>query len=257
MCVFQANNSITHRNKLVANGVYPLIDNNWLKIPDVICLFVDIRNSTGLSAITRPESTAFIYELFSGTAVRIFHHLGASYIDIKGDGVFALFNSNEVHRAFVTAVTFKTFAQEQFLPKAKSKLDSGADIGFHMGIDQMTVLVKQLGLRDADGRESRKNEVWAGKPINMAVKLAARSEDGELLVSDRYYQKLSKNNLVQKTCICNSREPEELVNIWKANDITKEKLFDFDWIYSMRNLWCYTHGKQWAENILLLDGEIS
>ena len=253
--VFQSSNSITNRNVLLENGEYPLTDSQWLKISDVVCLFVDIRNSTGLSASTHDHSTASIYELFTGTAVRMFHQLGAGYIDIKGDGVFALFNSNQVHRALVAAVSFKTFAREDFMALVNRKLSGAVEVGFHMGIDQKTVLVKQLGIRDADGRDRRKNEVWAGKPINMAVKLASRSTDDELLISERFYNNLSKNDYVQKTCGCvmGSHDQSAITNIWTPHDVSEENMFDFDTAYSMKNCWCVTHGKEWADGILALD----
>lgn len=256
--IFKKENSISNRNSLVGDGQYPLVDNQWLKISDVVCLFVDIRNSTGLSATTHDKSTASIYELFTGTAVRMFHQMGAGYIDIKGDGVFALFSANQVHRAFVAAVTFKTFAHDKFLPLVKNKLNNAVSIGFHMGMDQKTVLVKQVGIKDAEGRDRRKNEVWAGKPINMAAKLAARSKDGELLVSDRYYNHLSKKDFVQKTCGCvvnpsENQTSERIANVWEERDMSQEKTFDFTKAYVMKNSWCINHGKEWAEKILELD----
>jgi class 3 adenylate cyclase len=253
--VFRTENSVTDRNNLPDTGTYPHADNHWFKIQNVICLFVDIRNSTGLSASSHEKSTASVYELFTGTAVRMFHQLGARYIDIKGDGVFALFNENQAHRAFVSAVTFKTFAQEKFLPLIREKLNGAVEIGFHMGIEQKTVLVKQIGLRDSEGRDRRKNEVWAGKPINMAAKLAARSNDKELLVSDRYYNSLSKDIHLQKTCGCTTTPSDsyEEIDIWSPRDCSEDRIFDFDLAYSMSNIWCSVHGKEWAEAILSLD----
>lgn len=253
--VFRDTNSITNRNSLLESGDYPLANNQWLKIPDVVCVFVDIRNSTGLSATTHDQTTASIYELFTGTAVHMFHKLGAGYIDIKGDGVFALFNANQAHRALVAAISFKTFVQGKFFPLVGKKLNGAVDVGVHMGIDQKTVLVKQLGIRDAEGRDRRKNEVWAGKPINMAAKLAARSGDDELLVSDRFYNHLAKSDYVQRTCGCVvlNAEAHEIADVWQPRDVSEEKVFDFNTAYSMRNCWCATHGKEWSDNILALD----
>jgi len=71
----------------------------WLKIPGVISVYVDMIGSTKLSAEKYDQSTAKVYKYFTDSAIRIFHEFGSSYIDIKGDGVFALFNSDEVHRA--------------------------------------------------------------------------------------------------------------------------------------------------------------
>ncbi|MDD3302995.1 MAG: hypothetical protein PHN31_05530 [Candidatus Gracilibacteria bacterium] len=145
---FDETNSITERNCLPSNGDYKM--NSWYKIKDVISVFVDIRGSTKLSAITHDHTTASIYELFTGTSIRIFHEMGAEYIDIKGDGVFALFSKNKVYTSIASAITFKTFAKSTFKKLVDKKLNGKVDIGFHMGIDQKTVLVKQLGLKDSD-----------------------------------------------------------------------------------------------------------
>lgn len=252
--IFKANNSITVRNTLLADGGYPITDNVWMKVPDVVCLFVDIRNSTGMSATFQDKSTASVYELFTGTAVRMFHILGAEYIDIKGDGVFALFSKNKVHRAFAAAVSFKTFAEMSFLPLIRKALPKEVSVGCHMGMDQRTVLVKQVGIKDAEGRDRRKNEVWAGKPINMAAKLGSLSEDGELLVSDRYYKSLSKDDRVQKSCGCSGNNQTGVcVDLWEKKDIPEGKTFDFKHMYRLRNYWCTTHGKRWCEQIIALD----
>jgi hypothetical protein len=48
---------------------------HWLKIQDVVCIFVDMKNSTKLSASNHDNSTAGAYQLFTGTAVKFFVHL--------------------------------------------------------------------------------------------------------------------------------------------------------------------------------------
>lgn len=53
--------SITHRNTLPNTGIYR--QNCWFKVPDVICVFVDIRGSTQLSAVSHDNSTANLREL--------------------------------------------------------------------------------------------------------------------------------------------------------------------------------------------------
>lgn len=249
--VFNTENEVTSKEGLLPDGSYPITNNKWYKIPEVVCVFVDIRNSTALSAATHDKSTSSIYELFTGTAVKMFHYFDAGYIDIKGDGVFALYNKEQVHIAFAAAVTFKTFAETTFLPLVRGKLPKSVDIGCHMGIDQKTVLVKQIGIRDSEGRDRRKNEVWAGKPLNMAAKLAATSKDGELLVSYRYYNSLSDSDLVQKSCGCNGGAKA----IWDELHTSPEQPFDFVKYYRLKTKWCEKHGKEWCEQILELDNQ--
>lgn len=243
--------------KLYPDGGYPLADGQWVKIPDVVCIFVDMRNSTGLSATTHDRSTASIYELFTETAVRIFHEFEAGYIDIKGDGVFALFNRDEVHRALASAVSFRAFVSVSFLPTVRDMLPATVDVGLHMGADQKTVLVKKLGIKDAEGRDSRKNDVWAGKPINMAAKLASQSADEEMLVSDRFYNNISKEEIAQRSCGCQidgTPVPDGEVIVWKGEDVSDNGLFDFDTLYHLQTPgWCPNHGKDLCERMLQLD----
>src|SRR5713226_7521304 len=118
---------------------------HWLKIPDVISVFVDMKGSTQLSAQKHERGTAGAYQLFTGTAVGLFHEFNAPYIDVRGDGVFALFNQDQVYLAFAAAITFKTFAETVFVPTLKEK--TGIELGAHIGIDQKTVLVRRIGLK--------------------------------------------------------------------------------------------------------------
>jgi hypothetical protein len=74
-------------------------------------------------------------------------------------------------------------------------------VGCHLGIDQETALVRKLGLKQYADRTDRQNEVWAGKPVNMAAKLASISEDDELLVSERFFKNI-QHELVIKSCGC-------------------------------------------------------
>ena len=220
---------------------------HWIRIPDVICVFVDMKNSTKLSAYNQDKITAGIYQFFTGTAVRLLHNFEAAYIDVKGDGAFALFNSNQPHRALAAAVTVKTFIHEEFVPRAKR--DSGVDLGSHLGIDQRTVLVRKIGLKRQGGRTDRQNEVWAGKPVNMASKLAGRSVDDELLVSDRYYERLT-NEKALISCGCPSGAKTQL---WSQMDVRSDALFDFDSMYRLASNWCSKHGAEYCQALLKAD----
>jgi class 3 adenylate cyclase len=221
--------------------------NHWLRIPDVICVFVDMRNSTKLSAYHQDKTTAGIYQLFTGTAVRLFNTFESPYIDVRGDGAFALFNASQPHRALAAAVTFKTFAEEVFVPKAKTKVQ--VDIGAHIGIDQRTVLVRKIGLRQVEGRTDRQNEVWAGKPVNMAAKLASRTTGTELLVSDRFYDRLTSDKAIM-SCGCPGGTKAYL---WQVVDLTADSLFDFNKAYRLGSSWCKIHGSEYCDALLRAD----
>lgn len=243
--IFDKDVSITDYNKIqkdapIENPTY------WYRIKDVVCVYIDMIGSTKLSASQRPKTMSKIYRLFSQTVVNIFHEMDAPYIDIKGDGVFALFNSDQCYRAFVSAIHIKTFAENEFLPKIKNIInDNEKNIGAHIGIDQKTLLVRKIGLKMVD-RTDRQNEVWAGKAVNMAAKLASMSSGGELYISDRYYNKIN-SEFVRYSCPCNSK-----AFLWEEKEINDNK-FDFKKIHILKTKWCEKHGEEYSKYILRQD----
>lgn len=249
--------SITLRNSIPDTTEIPIENqSHWLKIPNVICIYVDMKGSTQLSAEAQEASTAGAYQLFTGTAVRLFSAFEAPYIDISGDAVFALFDSSQPFRSLAAAVTFKTFAQEEFVPRIQKQTE--VEIGTHMGIDQRTVLVRKIGFKRYRGRTDRQNEVWAGKPVNMAAKLAALSENKELLVSERYFQNI-QDELAIMSCGCQHTSTGRIVGekkeLWEKVDVSEDERFDFDTAYRLASIWCDVHGVDYCEAILALDKE--
>ncbi len=248
LTVYNSGRSIQVVNDIPDTSQIPIHDQtHWLRIPDVICVYVDMMGSTKLSAESHDRSTAGAYQLYTGTAVRLFHEFDAPYIDVRGDGVFALFNGNQAYTALAAAVTFKTFAKEVFVPKIRD--GSRIDVGSHIGIDQKTVLVRKLGLRRSGGRTDRQNEVWAGKPVNMAAKLASISSDDELLASGRFFGRL-KDDHALLTCGC----PDGIrTQLWTSKDLGQDSRFDFDIAYRLTSVWCKKHGAEFCDAILELD----
>jgi class 3 adenylate cyclase len=246
--LYEKSASITVRNSIPDTTKIPIENpQNWLKIPDVICVFVDIRGSTQLSASNHDNGTAQVYQLFTGTAVKLFSEFESPYIDVRGDGTLALFDSNQAHRALASAVTFRTFAQEEFIPLVKNKTE--LDIGCHVGIDMRTVLVRKIGFKRHQGRSDRQNEVWAGRPINMAAKLASESKDNELLASDRFFKKLNSRYALKSGGCPNN----EVVDLWHERDVKEDDRFDFDTAYALASIWCKTHGREFCNKLLADD----
>ena len=245
---FNQSVSITNQNQIPDTPQIPIQNpTTWLKIPDVICCFVDMEGSTKLSAGLHEKTTAKAYRLFTETAIRIFHKFGAAYIDIKGDGVFSLFNKNQPYTALAATVSFKTFVYEHFTPKVRKITEQY--IGGHFGIDQKTVLVRRFGLKSYQNRTDRQNEVWAGKPINMAAKLASLSTNNRLWVSDRFFRNLKDEKAVS-SCGCPNGNKVEL---WTKENVANDSRFDFDTAYSLGSNWCEKHGKSFCSSLVKLD----
>lgn len=251
--IFVESNEITELAKIPATGDIPLENaTKWLRIRDVICVYVDMKGSTKLSATKYDKTTASIFRLFTSTAIRFFDHFGSPYIDVKGDGVFALFDRDKPHTALAAAVSFRTFCEEVFLPKVESK---GVDwLGNHIGIDQKTVLVKRIGLKRIGGRTDRVNEVWAGKPVNMASKLASLATTKQILVSDRFFENLRDQHAL-KSCGCDESGTFFGGNsdLWSEVDVSDDDNFDFDDAYKLGSIWCKNHGREYCNALTAVD----
>ncbi len=243
--LFRQTAAITQENSIPDTTAIPIENpRHWLKIPNVVCVFVDMKGSTQLSAATHDNSTARAYQLYTGTAVKIFSDFEAAYIDVRGDGALALFDQNQVHRALAAAVTFKTFSTDEFIPLIRNA--TGLEVGTHMGIDMKTLLVRKIGFKRYRGRTDRQNEVWAGRPVNMAAKLAAKSNDGELLISERFWRQLSSRYAL-KSCGCPNGK---IVDLWSEVDMSDDEKFDFESAYMLKSVWCRTHGKDFCSSLL-------
>jgi class 3 adenylate cyclase len=248
LSIFDEGRTVTKKNAIPDTSDIPLDDQTqWITIPDVICVYVDMMGSTKLSADTREKQTAGAYQLYTGTAVRLFHAFEAPYIDVRGDGAFALFDGTTPYRALAAAVTFKTFARLEFVPRIRQL--TGSDVGSHIGIDQKTLLVRRIGLRSIKGRTDRQNEVWAGRPVNMAAKLASITANDELLASHRYFTKL-KDERALMSCGCPDGEKSDL---WTDKDLSDDARFDFSKGHILKSAWCKEHGREYCEGILHLE----
>jgi len=72
--IYDQGRSITVHNSIPDTADIPIENpKHWLRIPDVISVFVDMAKSTQLSAEKDDKTVAGAYQLFTGTAVRLFH----------------------------------------------------------------------------------------------------------------------------------------------------------------------------------------
>ena len=132
-----------------------------------VCLYIDLDNSSGLSFEHHPKVMAKIYDYFTQNIVDIItgEPFDAAYIDIKGDGVFGIFEGEKAAiRAFNAGLTFKTFFEKHIRPKFQK---DGELFNCKLAISKDKILVKKIGLR------GNNNEVWAGRVVNNAAKLAS------------------------------------------------------------------------------------
>ncbi len=94
--VYQSTRKIENRSAIPDTSEIPIEDQlKWLKVPDVICVFVDMMGSTRLSAESYDRSTAGAYQLFTVTTAGLFHEFESPYIDVRADEASALFDATQ------------------------------------------------------------------------------------------------------------------------------------------------------------------
>lgn len=219
----------------------PLEGTHWLAVDDVTCVYADMVGSTRLQIGKSPVDTARAHQIFVDSLVRTYNEYGAQYIDIKGDGAFGIFvGKTSPVVGLCAAVTFKTICEKIL----KSKIP-GFTLETHVGIDIKSVLLKRVGLRG-----DKQNEVWAGKPVNMAAKLSSMSSPNTIMVSERVYTVISQapyHKYAVMSCGCPKGTPTIL---WEKKDLQGISHFDFSTAYILKSSWCDTHGEDVCQCLL-------
>lgn len=219
----------------------PVDKNEWHQLTDVVAVVFDMKDSTKLDEARHPASTASIYDAGVGGVVRIFKDVEADFIDVQGDGGFALFwGDSRYERAIVSAVTIRSFSDD-FANLLTKKWPKAPTTAFKVAIASGPVLAKRVGLpRHLDFQEP----VWAGKAVNFGFKAAQQIEPGFVLVTASVWDKLSKNDFVAFSCDCGTPSP-----LWKAHVI--DRISEAEALGAiLESKWCTTHGSEHLEAIL-------
>lgn len=92
----------------------------WIAIDDVVAVFCDLKNSTRLGLGRHARSTARTYEAATGGLVHALTAFDPQFIDIQGDGGYALFTGDlNYERALCAAVTVRTFSERHLVPQLR------------------------------------------------------------------------------------------------------------------------------------------
>lgn len=225
----------------------PLEGNHWLSLSNVTCVYADLVGSTRLQVVKQASVTAKVYQLFVENLVRTLRNFNAQYVDIRGDGAFGIYiGETSAIVGLCAAVTFKTLCNRLL----KNKIP-GFMILPHIGIDQKSILLKRIGQRG-----DWQNEVWAGKPVSMAAKLASMAGADEILTSDRAYGLFASpkfNKWAVLSCGCKNGQPSSnYTNLWTELDISTVAHFDFPKAYRIKSNWCATHGNDYCKKLCSL-----
>lgn len=222
----------------------PITARRWIRL-EVFVVYADLMASTSLGTGKNGASTAAIFQAGTGGLVEIFDGFDADFVQIQGDGAFALFwDSMSFERAICAAITVKTFSAD-LTKRLAARWPDAPETGFKIGVASGRALVKRVGKAR---RPEWHEPVWAGKPVNYAVKSAQCGDLGRMVVTGSVWDRIEKNDYLAATCNCLGTPS---LSLWR--DFTIEKLPEIDDERFGRALsvdWCATHGEQFCSAIL-------
>lgn len=226
----------------------------WLKLDDVVAVVADLKNSTALSFRKRPQTSAKLYEAVTGNCTRIVSRFDTDFVDIQGDGLFALYHGERAYeRALCAAITLKTFSQKQLVPAIEGweqRGDQFPETGLKVGMHSGVLAVKSVGVKTRT--HEWKEPVWAGRPVNWAFKCAQLADVHQLVCTKSVYGKFDNNDYVTHSCSCgfsdNSAAPSNA--IWNDFNMQGKLPADKAPTKVLLSSWCDRHGDEFCEAIL-------
>jgi class 3 adenylate cyclase len=224
----------------------------WKKITDVVVVSADLKGSTKLNFNKHAQTSAQLYQAVTGNMVRIASSFQPDFVDVQGDGIFALYHGDgSFRRALCAAITLKTFSERHLVPAIESSTpDQFPDTGLKVGMAAGILAVKKVGVRGTN------EPVWAGKPVNWATKCAAAADRNELIVTRRVFQTFEDNDYVTHSCGCgvgadgervpDAKTPSEL---WTTTEVETLPEADVE-CKLLKSNWCPIHGDDFCAAIL-------
>ena len=144
------------------------------KLVESAVLYIDIRDSTNITESHTPEVAAKIYKAYLESMVSIARYQGGHVRGFAGDKIMVIFDNNRdaVRRAVNCAIMMQSFIEQKLNPALQTALKHPIACG--IGIDYGKMVAVRGGIRN-------NNEIiWAGKPANIASKLADSSPGGAI-----------------------------------------------------------------------------
>jgi adenylate cyclase len=147
---------------------------------NVVVLFADLRGFTAFAQGAEPEDVMHVLREYHGVMGGLITEYGATLERFAGDGLMAFFNDpievpNPEERAVRMAIDMQAAASE-LLPRW---LRLGHELGLGIGIANGYAMLGVIGF------EHRWDYAAIGTVTNVAARLCAAANHGQILISDR------------------------------------------------------------------------
>jgi len=156
---------------------------------DGVCLFVDMRGSTGITAEKHRETAVRIYRACLDNIAEVIHHDTGEIRGVAGDSFLALFSGpeNNADKAVRCAWMIQSVIHHIVAPEVRKRFDLELSVG--VGIDMGTILAARVGKPYVP---TTQNLIWASHAVNSAAKLCAAASPAEVVVSERVWSAMTR-----------------------------------------------------------------
>ena len=179
---------------------------------DVSVLFLDITGYTRLSEQLPPEVLNQLVERYFSTFLDRIHEAGGDINETTGDGFMAIFQAADVQAHTITAV--QTALALLGATEELNQTNSATPLVIHMGLNSGLALVGSTRFEGTQG--TRWTFTASGPVTNLAARLAATAQAGQLLVGPETVRRLGQRYQVERL----GREPlknfDETVDIYRV-----------------------------------------
>jgi GAF domain-containing protein len=147
---------------------------------EIVVVFCDLRGYTAFTETAEPEEVLDFLREYHGTLGPLVSQFEGTLDQFVGDGIMVIFNDpipvpDSAQRAVNMAVTMREVA----MTLLAAWRERGRELGFGVGIAQGYATLGQIGFAERAGYTA------IGTVCNVAARLCAQAEDGQILLSQR------------------------------------------------------------------------
>jgi adenylate cyclase len=175
---------------IVAHGDDKILESHRCEIVVVFC---DLRGFTGFAERAEPEEVMAMLKEYHAAMGPIVAQFEGTIDHYGGDGIMVFFNDplptpDPPRRAIDMAVAMRAAAQ----PLLRTWRRHGHDLGFGVGIAQGYATLGQIGFAE------RMDYTAIGTVTNLAARLCAQANDGQILLSARVAMAIEQSSELEE-----------------------------------------------------------
>jgi adenylate cyclase len=149
---------------------------------DIVVVFCDLRGFTPFAESSEPEEVMGVLAEYHAALGELIYRFEGTLERFTGDGLMVFFNDPlPVDDAAERAVTMAVAMRDRVADLARGWSRRGHDLGFGIGIAQGYATLGRIGF------EGRFDYAAIGSVTNLAARLCAAAESGQVLVAQRVF----------------------------------------------------------------------